>query len=304
MSTEPYPDVSGRRIGNCAASERAQCRMAEEDSHAHGAELDRLTIDSAGRFYWDGKLVNYEPPQAEEPEPKPADAADRSAMEILDRAAYELDAHKVPEPIEGAELPRAVGHPCPSRARAHAVDFDMSRHVEEEPPAAAVPVARTMTRVDSHHRTRPPVAVVLAVARRDHCGSGHRGRRFGRGRLRPASSRTTGAAASAWSRATAHRHRRRLHPGSRREPISRPRAVPVPSESGTRSRFLHWSHFLRRTGFHFAGKCSSSRVPPPSLVHRGPAGAVARALTSADEAGNMPNDESSAGLFQRAQAQL
>src|SRR6266849_2185748 len=30
-------------------------------------------------------------------------------------------------------------------------------------------------------------------------------------------------------------------------------------ESGTRSRFFIWSHFLRQTASHFAGKCSSAR---------------------------------------------
>jgi branched-chain amino acid transport system ATP-binding protein len=31
-------------------------------------------------------------------------------------------------------------------------------------------------------------------------------------------------------------------------------------ESGARSRFSVWSHFLRRTGSHFAGKCSGARI--------------------------------------------
>src|SRR6266852_9078012 len=38
-------------------------------------------------------------------------------------------------------------------------------------------------------------------------------------------------------------------------PSARARSDQV--ESGTRSRFLIWSHFLRRTASHFAGKCSS-----------------------------------------------
>src|ERR1043166_283730 len=33
-------------------------------------------------------------------------------------------------------------------------------------------------------------------------------------------------------------------------------AVPVPAESGTALASLVWSHFLRRTAAHFAGKCS------------------------------------------------
>src|SRR3972149_8484525 len=38
---------------------------------------------------------------------------------------------------------------------------------------------------------------------------------------------------------------------------ARARAVSVPLESETRSRFLHLSHFLLRTAAHFAGKCST-----------------------------------------------
>ena len=37
--------------------------------------------------------------------------------------------------------------------------------------------------------------------------------------------------------------------------IARARSDSIESE--TRSRFLIWSHFLRRTGSHFAGKCSN-----------------------------------------------
>src|SRR6266849_3825760 len=35
-----------------------------------------------------------------------------------------------------------------------------------------------------------------------------------------------------------------------------PRARSDSIESGTRSRFVIWSHFLRKTGVHFSGKCS------------------------------------------------
>ena len=64
-------------------------------------ELDRLTIDSAGRFYWDGKLVNYEPPQLAKAE------TDRMPVEA-EPGDYRDDDHKTPEPIEGADLDRPV----------------------------------------------------------------------------------------------------------------------------------------------------------------------------------------------------
>ena len=102
------------------------------------AELDRLTIDSSGRFYWDGQLVNYEPPQPKQSGSKTADAADRSAMEILDRAAYELDAHKSPDRIEGAELSEPVETHV-HRDELRAVDFDQVRPAEVAP---SVPVVR------------------------------------------------------------------------------------------------------------------------------------------------------------------
>src|SRR3954468_14080706 len=40
-----------------------------------------------------------------------------------------------------------------------------------------------------------------------------------------------------------------------------PRAHPDWKESGCALDLLRWSHFLRRTGTHVAGKCSSSKTP-------------------------------------------
>jgi len=140
MSTDPYPEASGDESGIVPHQSGRSAEWPKKIRTLTAAELDRLTIDSAGRFYWDGKLVNYEPPQSHEPGPKAADTADQSAMEILDRAAYELDAHKVPEPIEGADLPRTVDTHV-HRSAAPAVDFDTTRHDEVELPPAAVPVA-------------------------------------------------------------------------------------------------------------------------------------------------------------------
>ena len=173
MSTDPYPDVSGDESGIVPPQSGRNVEWPKKIRTLTAAELDRLTIDSAGRFYWDGKLVNYEPPDGQEPGSKTADAADRSAMEILDRAAYELDAHKVPEPIEGAELPKTADTHV-HRSTAPAVEFDTARHDEVEPPAAAAPVTRTMAHViRSTERVRLSLSfwqslgaliVVLAIA--------------------------------------------------------------------------------------------------------------------------------------------
>ena len=87
MSTEPYPEVDRGRIGNRAAAGRAQPEWPKKIRTLTASELDRLTIDNAGRFYWDGKLVNYEPPEHRH---RNDDEADRSAMDIIDRAVVEL----------------------------------------------------------------------------------------------------------------------------------------------------------------------------------------------------------------------
>ena len=130
------------------------------------AELDRLTIDSAGRFYWDGKLVNYEPPTSKEPGKSP-EATERSAMEMLDRAAYELGEHKTPAPIEGAELAKTHR----DRDEARPVDLDVTRLDDQEraalTAAQAAHLIRTTDRVRlslSRWQSVGAVIVVLGVA--------------------------------------------------------------------------------------------------------------------------------------------
>jgi hypothetical protein len=119
-------------------------------------ELDRLTIDGDGRFYWDGRLVNYEPPQQKPSDSgnSDSDARDQSAMEIIDRAVYELGEHRTPEAIEGAELEQveqaaeapAVHQDDYSERDAHSahgtrdpLDLDMTRPVpHQDAPTAEV----------------------------------------------------------------------------------------------------------------------------------------------------------------------
>jgi hypothetical protein len=173
MSTDPYPNVGSDESGIAPPQSGRNVEWPKKIRTLTAAELDRLTIDSAGRFYWDGTLVNYEPPESREHGPQTSDAADRSAMEILDRAAFELDAHKVPEPIEGADLPGMVDthvhhEPVP------AVEFDNARRDEVEPPAATVPMTpmmappiRTTDRVRlslSFWQSLGALIVVLAIA--------------------------------------------------------------------------------------------------------------------------------------------
>jgi hypothetical protein len=108
MSTQ-YPEVTGDESGIVPPQNSRNPEWPKKIRTLTAAELDRLTIDSSGRFYWDGKLVNYETRTSAAPGHM-ADTLDQS-MDILDRAAHELSDHKMPAPIEGAALPRgADGH--------------------------------------------------------------------------------------------------------------------------------------------------------------------------------------------------
>jgi hypothetical protein len=127
MSTEPYPpEVSGDESGIVPPQPSRSPDWPKKIRTLTAAELDRLTIDGSGRFYWDGKLVNY---GLDHPKDSKSDSTERSAMEMLDRAAYELGDRKTPDPIEGAEIPRTSQV---SRDQLQAVDLDMARQVELE----------------------------------------------------------------------------------------------------------------------------------------------------------------------------
>ena len=172
MSTEPYPEVTGDESGIVPPQSSARApEWPKKIRTLTASELDRLTIDSAGRFYWDGRLVNYEPPKPVEPGPKAPDDADRSAMDIIDRAVYELGDRKAPEPIEGAELPR------PGSAQVHrereelrAVDLDDVRPAEEEHAPAAATRATSIRAADrvrlslSRWQSVGAIIVVLGIA--------------------------------------------------------------------------------------------------------------------------------------------
>jgi hypothetical protein len=104
MSTEPYPEVNMDESG-----------IGPQQPQQHGpewpkkirtltaTELDRLTIDSAGRFYWDGKLVNYEPPNAPKPAAeKPAEPPARPPSDAPEHDPYSFES-KPAEPAEPTE---------------------------------------------------------------------------------------------------------------------------------------------------------------------------------------------------------
>lgn len=120
------------------------------------AELDRLTIDSSGRFYWDGTLVNYDSGPKQIVDKKP-DALDHS-MDILDRASVELGGRKLPTTIEGQ-----LAEPAGSSAEPSAVQLDV--HRTQASPAAAIVRGAEQTRVTlSTWQTLAALIVVLAIA--------------------------------------------------------------------------------------------------------------------------------------------
>jgi hypothetical protein len=103
-STEPYPEAptTGDESGIGPQQSNRGPDWPKKIRTLTATELDRLTIDSAGRFYWDGKLVNYEPPQ-----PAKSAQTDRTPVEA-EPGAYSNEDHKTPDPIEGADLDRPV----------------------------------------------------------------------------------------------------------------------------------------------------------------------------------------------------
>jgi hypothetical protein len=148
MSTNPYPDMSGDESGLVPPQSGRSPEWPKKIRTLTAAELDRLTIDRDGRFYWDGKPVSFEPPASPvPPSPPPAPPqeatsafSERSALEILERAALEIGDRKPPEPIESVE-------PIPPvdsfSAQAPAKPIDLDQVVPSAAPLAttAAPAA-------------------------------------------------------------------------------------------------------------------------------------------------------------------
>jgi hypothetical protein len=164
--SDPYPEVTVDESGIVPPQSGRNPDWPKKIRTLTAAELDRLTIDSAGRFYWDGKLVNYEPPQqpkSAESDTKRPEGLDRDALDMLDRAAYDLGDRKAPEPIEGADLERPheapVAEPRQARDEEPAVDLDHAAPVA----AAAAPA---VTVGDSRLADDLAVASVIRVPER------------------------------------------------------------------------------------------------------------------------------------------
>jgi hypothetical protein len=106
ISKDPYPEVSGDESGIVPPQNARNPEWPKKIRTLTAAELDRLTIDSSGRFYWDGKLVNYETRTSATGDHTPVSL--EHSLDMLERAANEFGDRKVPAPIEGAQLPRPI----------------------------------------------------------------------------------------------------------------------------------------------------------------------------------------------------
>jgi hypothetical protein len=130
MSTDPYPEVTVDESGIVPNQAARGPEWPKKIRTLTAAELDRLTIDHNGRFYWDGKLVNYEPPDS-----KPArtsETIDVSSLDELEREAYGQDEHDAPEQIEGADLARPIA--VREREDSRAVEYDASQEAPQADP--------------------------------------------------------------------------------------------------------------------------------------------------------------------------
>jgi hypothetical protein len=97
-STDQVPEVSGEESALVPPAPKPE--WPKKIRTLTAGELDRLTIDSEGRFYWDGRLVKYQPPKSSAPEvkpEKPVDPFDRVAQDILDSAAIEMGRPRSPD---------------------------------------------------------------------------------------------------------------------------------------------------------------------------------------------------------------
>jgi hypothetical protein len=147
MSTNPYPDASGDESGIVPPQGGRSSEWPKKIRTLTAAELDRLTIDRDGRFYWDGKPVAFEPPPppapAVPPSPEAAPAqqatpvySERSALEILERAALEIGDRKPPERFESVEAAPPVDS-FTARTPVKPADLDVAAPAAA--PAAATP---------------------------------------------------------------------------------------------------------------------------------------------------------------------
>jgi hypothetical protein len=156
MSTEPYPEVTGDESGIVPPQNTRPPEWPKKLRTLTAAELDRLTIDNNGRFYWDGKLVDYGTDAKPQPD-RTADSLTRS-LDILDRASYDLGGRKMTT-IEGQ-----LAQPAPA-AENGAADRNVVRAQAATAAAETAHATRGERNVTlSRGQTVAAVVLVLLVA--------------------------------------------------------------------------------------------------------------------------------------------
>ena len=143
MSTDPYPEVSVDELGIVPPQGARPSEWPKKLRTLTAAELDRLTIDNSGRFYWDGKLVNYDTGTKQLTD-KTSKSLDRS-MDILDRASFDLGGRKIAGDDRGRNSP---SRPAPVTSRARSISTWSAREV-------AAAVAEALAPPPPAIRTRP-----------------------------------------------------------------------------------------------------------------------------------------------------
>src|SRR4051812_37470155 len=140
MSTEPYPEVTVDESGIVPPQGARTAEWPKKLRTLTAAELDRLTIDNSGRFYWDGKLVSYDT-QTKQLTDQNSDSLDRS-LDMLDRATFDLGGRKAPATIDG-ELA-----PAEAPSAHNAVDLDVVRAEVAAALAEATPATSVTTTIE------------------------------------------------------------------------------------------------------------------------------------------------------------
>ena len=162
MSTDPYPEVSVDESGIVPPQGARPSEWPKKLRTLTAAELDRLTIDNSGRFYWDGKLVNYDTGTKQLTD-KTSDSLEQS-LDILDRASRDLGGRKSPATIEGQ-----LAEPAGSSAEPGLVDLNVVRAHGAAAVADALAPPQAIRTTDptrltlSRAQTAGAIIVVLAI---------------------------------------------------------------------------------------------------------------------------------------------
>ncbi len=157
---EQYPEVGSEELGIVPPQDGPPVEWPKKIRMLSASELDRLTIDGAGRFYWDGRLVNYPAMQQQRAEPVKVDPLDRNAFDLLDRAALELSDHSdTPHQVTPAAPPVSIEKTRPA-GEVRPVDLDSHLVPPVAPSPVASPQVAPVTQVEpAEHPTLVPPTV-------------------------------------------------------------------------------------------------------------------------------------------------